>query len=142
MLTCLVPRQATGSQTALSRLTQNGAAQAGLKTVVVSIAGHDYCHRLAFQSCSLRQDASVIGLVGLAHASSHFSHLLLPLLFPVFMHEFGLDFTQLGFLMTVFFAVSGLGQAGAGFLVDRIGARPMMFVALGLFVLACLLARR
>lgn len=88
----------------------------------------------------LRQDASVIGLVGLAHASSHFSHLLLPLLFPVFMHEFGLDFTQLGFLMTVFFAVSGLGQAGAGFLVDRIGARPMMFVALGLFVLACLLA--
>lgn len=50
----------------------------------------------------LRQDASVIGLVGLAHASSHFSHLLLPLLFPVFMHEFGLDFTQLGFLMTVF----------------------------------------
>lgn len=88
----------------------------------------------------LRQDASVIGLVGLAHASSHFSHLLLPLLFPVFMHEFGLDFTQLGFLMTVFFAVSGLGQAGAGFLVDHIGARPMMIVALDLFVLACLLA--
>ncbi|TAF80486.1 MAG: MFS transporter, partial [Curvibacter sp.] len=32
-----------------------------------------------------RQDATVIGLVGLAHASSHFGHLLLPLLFPVFM---------------------------------------------------------
>jgi len=31
----------------------------------------------------LRQDATVIGLVGLAHASSHFGHLLLPLLFPV-----------------------------------------------------------
>ena len=55
----------------------------------------------------LRQDATVIGLVGLAHASSHFAHLLLPLLFPVFMKEFGLSFAQLGFLMTVFFVVSG-----------------------------------
>ena len=32
----------------------------------------------------MRQDATVIGLVGLAHASSHFGHLLLPLLFGVF----------------------------------------------------------
>ena len=31
---------------------------------------------------SLRQDASVIGLVGLAHMISHFSQLLLPPLFP------------------------------------------------------------
>ena len=68
----------------------------------------------------LRQDATVIGLVGLAHASSHFGHLLLPLLFPVFMKEFGLSFAELGFLMTVFFVVSGTGQATAGFVVDRI----------------------
>lgn len=32
-----------------------------------------------------KQDASIIGLVGLAHASSHFAHLLLTPLFPVFM---------------------------------------------------------
>lgn len=89
---------------------------------------------------SLRQDAAVIGLVGLAHASSHFSHLLLPLLFPVFMHEFGLSYAELGFLMTVFFTVSGLGQACAGFVVDRVGARPLMFIALGIFVVACGLA--
>ena len=37
----------------------------------------------------LRQDASVMVLVGLAHASSHFSHLLLPVMFPVFIQEFG-----------------------------------------------------
>jgi hypothetical protein len=36
-----------------------------------------------------RQDASIIGPVGLAHGSSHFGHLILPLLFPVFMREFG-----------------------------------------------------
>ncbi|MFN7446522.1 MAG: MFS transporter, partial [Curvibacter sp.] len=69
----------------------------------------------------LRQDVRLIGLVGLAHASSHFSHLMLPLLFPVFMREFGLSYAELGFLMTVFFVVSGLGQAGAGFIVDRFG---------------------
>jgi len=60
-----------------------------------------------------KQDATVIGLVGLAHASSHFGHLLLPLLFPVFMQEFGLSYSQLGLLMTVFFVVSGVGQACA-----------------------------
>nr|CBA26479.1 hypothetical protein Csp_E35670 [Curvibacter putative symbiont of Hydra magnipapillata] len=87
-----------------------------------------------------KQDATVIGLVGLAHASSHFGHLLLPLLFPVFMQEFGLSYSQLGLLMTVFFVVSGVGQACAGFVVDRLGARPLLFVALALFAAACVAA--
>ena len=88
----------------------------------------------------LKQDAAIIGLVGLAHASSHFAHLLLPLMFPVFMQEFGLSYSELGLLMTVFFIVSGLGQAAAGFVVDRLGARLLLFVALGIFVLASSLA--
>jgi MFS family permease len=90
----------------------------------------------------LRQDAAVIALVGLAHASSHFSHLLLPLMFPVFMGEFGLTFSELGLLMTLFFVVSGLGQAVAGFVVDRLGARPLMFASLVLLMLACVAAGR
>lgn len=85
----------------------------------------------------LRQDATVMGLVGLAHASSHFSHLILATLFPVFMKEFDLSFAQLGLLMSVFFVISGTGQASAGFVVDRFGARPVLFGALGLYVLAC-----
>ena len=89
---------------------------------------------------SLRQDATIIGLVGLAHASSHFGHLLLPLMFPVFMTEFGLSYSELGLLMSTFFIVSGLGQASAGFVVDRLGARPLLFVALGFFVVACCVA--
>ena len=44
-----------------------------------------------------RDDAAVIGLVGIAHASSHFSHLLLPLMFPVFINTFGLSYSELGF---------------------------------------------
>ena len=85
-----------------------------------------------------RDDAAVIGLVGIAHASSHFSHLLLPLMFPVFMSIFGLSYSELGFLMTVFFVVSGLGQASAGFVVDRFGARPVLFVALLLLAAGCM----
>jgi FSR family fosmidomycin resistance protein-like MFS transporter len=84
-----------------------------------------------------RRDAAVIGLVGLAHASSHFSHLLLPLMFPVFMSTFGLSFAQCGALMSAFFVVSGVGQASAGFIVDRFGARPVMFGSLLIFALAC-----
>lgn len=91
-------------------------------------------------SVPMRQDAAIVGLVGLAHAASHFSHLLLPLMFPVFVHEFGLRYSELGLLMTVYFAVSGLGQAGAGFLVDRKGARPVLFASMALLLLACVLA--
>jgi MFS family permease len=87
-----------------------------------------------------RDDASVIGLVGLAHASSHFSHLLLPLMVPVFINTFGLSYSELGFLMTVFFVVSGIGQASAGFVVDRFGARPVMFASLLILAIACLVA--
>ena len=88
----------------------------------------------------LRQDATVIGLVGLAHATSHFSHLLLAPLFPVFIRDFGLSYSDVGMLMSLFFVISGMGQALSGFVVDRIGARPVLFVAIGCFLLAALAA--
>src|SRR5688572_19049975 len=82
----------------------------------------------------LRQDATVISLVGFAHSTSHFYHLMLPSLFPWFMTEYSLSFTQVGALMTVFFVVSGIGQALAGFLVDRWGA--VRVLCLGIALLA------
>lgn len=88
----------------------------------------------------LKQDAAVMGLVGLAHACSHFTHLLLPPLFPIFMRDFGLSYADVGFLMTVFFVLSGMGQALSGFVVDRLGARPVLFGAIGMFLLASLVA--
>jgi len=88
----------------------------------------------------LRADARVIGLVGMAHATSHFSHLLLAPLFPVFMREFDLSFSDVGLLMTLFFVISGSGQAMSGFVVDRFGARPVMFASIALFALAALTA--
>jgi MFS transporter, FSR family, fosmidomycin resistance protein len=84
------------------------------------------------------RDAEVIGLVSLAHGVSHFFHLLLPPLFPWLMPEFGLSFTQAGFLMTVFFVISGTGQALAGFVVDRIGARPVLLFGVSMLVLSAI----
>ncbi len=88
----------------------------------------------------LKHDAAVIGLVGLAHGTSHFSHLLLAPLFPIFMRDFGLSYSDVGLLMSIFFVISGSGQAMSGFVVDRIGARPVLFAAIGCFLLASLAA--
>ena len=85
----------------------------------------------------LADDAKIIGLVGLAHSGSHFSHLILPLMFPAFIKAFGLSYSELGFMMSVFFFVSGVGQAGSGFLVDKVGARPVMFLSLLLLAAGC-----
>jgi len=57
---------------------------------------------------------------------------MLPPLFPWFMREYSLSYTQVGALMTVFFAVSGTGQAFAGFLVDRWGAHRVLCLGVGL----------
>lgn len=85
---------------------------------------------------SLRQDAGVIGLVGLAHMISHFSQLLLAPLFPWLKDEFAVSYAQLGFLMTIFFVVSCAVQALSGFVVDRFGPRPILFAGLSLLGLA------
>ena len=80
----------------------------------------------------VRADAAVIALVGMAHATSHLFHLLLPPLFPLLMPDFGFGYTEAGFLMTVFFAISGVGQALAGIVVDRYGARRVLMAGVSL----------
>ena len=89
---------------------------------------------------TLRSDARTIGLIGLAHGSSHFFHLLLPPLFPWLIKDFGYSYSELSVLVSLFFIVSGTGQALAGFAVDRFGARPILFAALGSFTVAGLIA--
>lgn len=81
---------------------------------------------------AFRRDATVISLVGFAHGSSHFFHFVIPPLFPWLMRDFGLSFTQVGSAMTVFFVVSGVGQALAGFVVDRFGALRVLCGGLAL----------
>jgi FSR family fosmidomycin resistance protein-like MFS transporter len=86
-----------------------------------------------------RSDVRTVTVVSIAHGCSHFFHLIVAPLFPWLKVEFGLSYAELGLLMTVFFAVSGVGQALAGFVVDRIGAVPVLLASLCAFVAAALL---
>jgi MFS family permease len=90
----------------------------------------------ATPSTTLRGDAQLIGLVGLAHAISHFSQLILAPLFPWLKDAFNVSYTELGAVLTVFFVVSCIVQAASGFIVDKLGPRPVLFVGLGALALA------
>ena len=90
----------------------------------------------AASSTNLRGDAQLIGLVGLAHAISHFSQLILAPLFPWLKDAFNVSYTELGAVLTVFFVVSCIVQAASGFIVDKLGPRPVLFVGLGALALA------
>lgn len=85
------------------------------------------------------RDIETISLIGFVHGVSHFFHFLLPPLFPWLMLEFGLSYTGIGATMTVFFVVSGTGQALAGFLVDRFGAARVLGAGISCFAAASLL---
>jgi MFS family permease len=60
-------------------------------------------------------------------------------MFPWLKDAFALSYAELGLLMSIFFVVSCVAQASSGFLVDRIGARPVLFAGVGLLALAALI---
>ena len=57
----------------------------------------------------LRQDARTIALIGLAHGSSPFFHMLLPPLFPWLIGEFGYSYSELGLVGPGWLVVLGVG---------------------------------
>ncbi|GIT53206.1 MAG: hypothetical protein Ct9H300mP16_03660 [Pseudomonadota bacterium] len=63
-----------------------------------------------------------MGLVGVAHACSHFFHPVLPPLFPILKSEFGVSYAELGLLPALFFAASGVMQIVCGFFWGIISA--------------------
>ena len=85
----------------------------------------------------LRHDVVLMSLVGSAHMISHFSQLLLPPLFPWLKDQFNVSYAELGFVLTVFYAVSCAVQAVAGFLVDRFGPRPVLYVGMVAIAVSC-----
>ena len=84
----------------------------------------------------IRQDATLIGLVGMAHLISHFSQLLLAPLFPWLKVAFDVSYAELGLLMSIFFINSCVVQALSGFVVDRFGPRPVLFGGMALLGVA------
>jgi MFS transporter, FSR family, fosmidomycin resistance protein len=79
------------------------------------------------------RDIKTIGLVSTAHGMSHFYQLVLPPLLPVLKLAFGVSYTDLGLLISVFYIGSGLSQTPAGFLVDRLGARTVLVGGLAIY---------
>ena len=77
----------------------------------------------------MRNDATVIGLISFAHGMSHFFQLLLAPLFPFIKDELGVSYAALGFLVAVFYTISGVLQPLVGFVVDRYGARVAVVAA-------------
>src|SRR5690348_3971379 len=84
------------------------------------------------QSDELTRDVHIVGTISFAHFFSHFFQFALPQLFPFIQAEYGVSFAELGLLVTVFYACSGLAQTAAGFLVDRIGPPRVLAGGLGL----------
>ncbi|MBM3393849.1 MAG: MFS transporter [Betaproteobacteria bacterium] len=89
-------------------------------------------------TATAHSDTQVIALVGIAHGTSHFFHLILAPLFPWIKEAFGLSYSELGLLMSVFFVVSGIGQALGGFVVDRKGAFPVLLGGIACLMIAAL----
>jgi MFS transporter, FSR family, fosmidomycin resistance protein len=78
------------------------------------------------------QDIKVVGLVSTAHFMSHFFQIVLPPIFPLLKDAFGVSYAELGIVMTLMYAASGLMQTPAGILVDRLGPAPVLIGGLGL----------
>ena len=70
---------------------------------------------------------AVIWLVGGGHFFSHFYVICLPPLFPFMAAEMGLPNIALGFIVTCFFVAAAAVQMPFGILVDRVGARRVLF---------------
>jgi MFS transporter, FSR family, fosmidomycin resistance protein len=85
-------------------------------------------------------DAVVIGLVALAHGLSHFFQLIIAPLFPLIKDELGVSYAALGFVVTLFYALSALFQPVAGFVVDRFGGRAVLVGGVACLTLGTVLA--
>ena len=75
-------------------------------------------------------DARVIGLVSSAHFVSHLYGLLLPPVFALIHSDWGLSYQQLAVVLATYSVVSAAVQTPTGFLVDRLGASPLLIAGL------------
>ena len=85
---------------------------------------------MATLDAAVSRDARVIVLVCVPHMMSHAYFLVLPTLFPLLKEALDLTYTDLGLALTAFGLAAGLGQLPVGFLVDRIGGRPLLILGM------------
>ncbi len=73
---------------------------------------------------------AVIGLVGGGHLLSHFYVLCLAPLLPAMATDLKVGYAELGLITTAFFFAAAMVQMPVGILVDRFGARRMLFAGM------------
>ena len=89
---------------------------------------------------TLKTDVQIIGLVALAHGLSHFYQIATAVVFPLIKDELGVSYAALGATVALYYTMSGICQTLAGFAVDRLGARRVLFFGLVLSASGALLA--
>lgn len=76
------------------------------------------------------RDMKVVGLLSFGHLMSHFYFLLLPPIMPLIKAEFSASYLEVGLLISGYALAGALAQTPVGFLVDRIGGRPVLICGL------------
>jgi len=75
---------------------------------------------------TLAGDIRTSSLIGSAHFASHYYQLTLASLFPFMVPALGASYVSLGLVVTVMYITSGVMQALAGVLVDRVGGAGVL----------------
>ena len=81
---------------------------------------------MAALSQGTARDVKVIGMLGFAHLMSHLYFLVLPPILPLLKADLGVSYAALGLIMTGYGIAAGVAQTPMGFLIDRIGGRPVV----------------
>ncbi|WP_423746140.1 MFS transporter (plasmid) [Haladaptatus sp. SPP-AMP-3] len=77
-----------------------------------------------------RNDRTILGLTMLAHAMVHTYELSLPILIPVWLVEFGASKATLGVVLSLGYALFGIGALPGGVLSDSYGSRRLIVACL------------
>jgi len=77
-----------------------------------------------------RDQRRVLTTTCMSHALIHIYELSIPALLWLIQSEFGTDDLQMGTIATVYALLFGMGALPAGFLVDRLGSKPLLVVCL------------
>ncbi len=91
-------------------------------------------------AATLRQDATLIGLIAIAHGLSHFFQLVIAVMFPLIREDLGVSYAQLGAASALYFTTSAIAQTFAGFVSDRFGPVKVLHGGLALCALGILIA--
>ena len=75
-------------------------------------------------------DRSIVTFVSLSHMMVHTYELSIPILMTIWLLEFSVTAATLGAVVTVGYFLFGAGALPGGMLVDRFGARPLIFACL------------